>query len=209
MDYEKKYKVTLERAREALNDGTISSNTIAYLQNIFPELKESKDEKIRKALIRFHKSTIDIDGIKGDDILTWLEKQGEQKSATIDIDKMVDNYANNKERGNEEFGKPVPCMIRAYRQGLNDAIGKVVLKPAWSEEDEKMLRTIISDGIRGAEFDMLQIGWLKSLKERYTWKPSDEQIHAFEQVYDWYNDNFAPSETLTSLYEQLKKLKEE
>lgn len=45
----------------------------------FPELKESEGEQIRKALLRFHKSTIDIDGIKGEDILTWLEKQCEQK----------------------------------------------------------------------------------------------------------------------------------
>jgi hypothetical protein len=39
-------------------------------------------------------------------------------------------------------------------------------KFAWSEEDEEILRTIISDGLRGAEFDMLQINWLKSLKQR-------------------------------------------
>lgn len=49
-----------------------------------------------------------------------LEKQ--DKSATIDIDKMVNEYANNNECGNEEFGKPVNCMIRAYRQGINDAL---------------------------------------------------------------------------------------
>lgn len=49
--------------------------------------------------------------------------------------------------------------------------------------------------------------WLKSLQLQNTWKPSDEQMHAFEQVYDWYNNNFAPSETLTSLYNDLKKLK--
>lgn len=42
---------------------------------------ESEDERIRKTLIRFHKSTIDIDGIKGCDIIAWLEKQGEQKPA--------------------------------------------------------------------------------------------------------------------------------
>ena len=45
------------------------------LETLIPELKESEDEKIRKALVRFHKSTIDIDGIKGADILAWLEKQ--------------------------------------------------------------------------------------------------------------------------------------
>ena len=45
------------------------------LETLYPELKESEDERIRKALIRFHKSSIDIDGIKGNDILVWLEKQ--------------------------------------------------------------------------------------------------------------------------------------
>lgn len=45
------------------------------LETIIPELADSKDEKIRNALIRFHKSTIDIDGIKGEEIIAWLEKQ--------------------------------------------------------------------------------------------------------------------------------------
>ncbi|MBR1453047.1 MAG: hypothetical protein IJ593_00150 [Lachnospiraceae bacterium] len=69
----KAYDKALGKAEDALNDGTISNNTIAYLQDIFPELKESEDEKIRKTLIRFHKSTIDVDGIKGEDIIAWLE----------------------------------------------------------------------------------------------------------------------------------------
>ena len=43
---------------------------------------------------------------------------------------------------------------------------KIEQKPAWGEEDEEILRTIISDGIRCAGLDMLQINWLKSLKER-------------------------------------------
>ena len=51
-----------------------------------------------------------------------------------------------------------------------------------------------------------RINWLKSLKTRTAWKPNEKQIHAFEQVYEWYNNNFAPSETLTSLYNDLKKL---
>lgn len=42
-------------------------------------MKESDEEKIRKALIRFHKSTIDLDGIKGEDIINWLEKVAEPK----------------------------------------------------------------------------------------------------------------------------------
>ena len=54
----------------------------------------------------------------------------------------------------------------------------------WSDEDEDILRTIISDGIIRADLDMQQIDWLKDLRDRVqpqtTWKPSDEQIGALE-----------------------------
>ena len=86
-------------------------------------------------------------------------------------------------------------------------------KPAWSKEEEVKINRIVAclENLNVADNDILlkDVDWLKSLKERCTWKPSDKQIHAFEQVYDWYNDNFAPSETLTSLYNDLKKLMEE
>ena len=73
-DYEKLYKDVLAKAREIHRNENEKRSDMEWL---FPELKESEDEKIRKALVRFHKSTIDIDGIKGTDILAWLEKQGE------------------------------------------------------------------------------------------------------------------------------------
>lgn len=75
MNYEKKYKEALERAKKAKNNVGFNAQTHKVLDIIFPELKESEDEMIRKALIRFHKSTIDVDGIKGEDIVAWLEKQ--------------------------------------------------------------------------------------------------------------------------------------
>ena len=43
------------------------------------ELNERLDEKLRQALIKYHKSTISIDGIKGSDIVAWLEKQEKNK----------------------------------------------------------------------------------------------------------------------------------
>ena len=85
MDYEKKYKEALEKAKSFNKrwqcvGATNSELALKELKEIFPELKESEDEKIRKALVRFHKSTIDIDGIKGADILAWLEKQGDNNN---------------------------------------------------------------------------------------------------------------------------------
>lgn len=78
MNYEKAYKEALERAKNLRKDAIDMGESIRAKQCeiIFPELAESEDEKIRKALIRFHKSTIDVDGIKGEDIIAWLEKQG-------------------------------------------------------------------------------------------------------------------------------------
>jgi hypothetical protein len=87
MNYEKKYKQALERAKECLQDGTITSIAKAYIENIFPELKESEDDKIRKAI---HIYLDWLDGRKDyapkgnytiRDMIAWLEKQGEQKTA--------------------------------------------------------------------------------------------------------------------------------
>lgn len=73
------YDEALKKAKQFHDKDLFAECNGNLVEYIFPELAESEDEKVRKALIRFHKSTIDIDGIKGDDILAWLEKQGEQK----------------------------------------------------------------------------------------------------------------------------------
>lgn len=76
------YNRALEKAQSALNDGTINSTTIAYLQDIFPELKESENEKIRKALLEMVHYTPDVEcekiyKINKEKCIAWLEKQGE------------------------------------------------------------------------------------------------------------------------------------
>lgn len=80
MNYEKKYKEALEKARQ-FSERPLEEDSSSIVEYIFPELADSEDERIRKALIRFHKSTIDVDGIKSEDIIAWLKKQGEQKTA--------------------------------------------------------------------------------------------------------------------------------
>ena len=79
-DYEKKYKESLERAMEYKNgeierELEIGENIMEY---VFPELKESNDERIRKILINYFKTCSgDYYGaLKLKDIITWLEKQG-------------------------------------------------------------------------------------------------------------------------------------
>ena len=93
-----------------------------------------------------------------------MEDEQEAKGYTVKPRNfLAKEYANNEEQG---FGKPINCMIRAYRQGLVDAMGKA----AWSEEDEKMLDNAIG-AIGAADYytydDKQEIeNWLKSLKQR-------------------------------------------
>ena len=85
MNYEQKYKEALERAKEWFNTEEPDSYT-CIVESIFPELKESEDEKIRKELISFvrrqiechEKPNVERDE-KFESWIDWLEKQGEQK----------------------------------------------------------------------------------------------------------------------------------
>ena len=113
----KAYDEALLRAKSKIKN---NKDHILYEDDvieIFPELKESEDEKIRKDLIQWIDEFPDTiwRGHYKKDVLTWLKKQGERK-------------------------------------------------PAWSEEDEKMVKDII------AAIDALyyhgMVNWLKSLKER-------------------------------------------
>ena len=89
MDYEKKYKEALEKARQLCAYLT-TKPFISDLQDLFPELKESgdEDEKIRNTLIDYFKDykTQEEMGIKTffgiptDNILAWLEKQGQKET---------------------------------------------------------------------------------------------------------------------------------
>ena len=84
MDYEKAYKEALERAREELGSGCFDRGTVEY---IFPELKESDDERISREITEFiltHRIDEPNDIEDTNSWLAWLEKQGEQKVSTVD-----------------------------------------------------------------------------------------------------------------------------
>ena len=73
--FEKKYKEALERAKELSK-----SVTGAFYDEIFPELADSEDERIRNEIIKFlelpHPPL--VGKRHQEDWIAWLEKQGEQ-----------------------------------------------------------------------------------------------------------------------------------
>lgn len=90
---------------------------------------------------------------------------------------------------------------------LKSIENKVLLqsKQEWSEKDKHMLQKVIDfmnhpDLIKATPtLSKSTIDWLKFLEEKYTWKPSEEQM---TQLKKYCPDN----RPLTLLYEQLKKL---
>ena len=86
MNYEEKYKEALERAKALIETNT--SDALFHLkdiESIFPDLAESEDERIRKAIIEHLRQDIELELIlseeEGNEWIAWLEKQGEKNLA--------------------------------------------------------------------------------------------------------------------------------
>ena len=88
-------------------------------------------------------------------------------------------------------------------------------KPAWSEKDNEHVNSLLKrlDGLCRKEFTTTRFAinddenWLESLKERYTWKPSEEQMNTLEYYMHTLVCN-EHKEVLFGLYADLKKLME-
>lgn len=139
MNYEEKYKQALETVQEILSSGAdlIRIKRLKLrLQSVFPELKESEDERIRKTIIRFFKDnypneTEMYDGsVTVGKALAWLEKQGEKIDA-------IENF-------DTEFEKQVSCLIASainmeheYNQGYVKWAANALLEYAKHELEKQ------------------------------------------------------------------------
>ena len=61
---------------------------------------------------------------------------------------------------------------------LKSLKGRVQPKQKWSEEDERIYKSITYSFAHNYPLTVQQQEFIKSLKDRYTWKPSDEQMEA-------------------------------
>lgn len=90
MNYEKAYNEALKRAQLAIKECGNNEDCITIIESIFPELKESEDERIKKAIKYCIKQGFigcgKIENVTPDECLAWLEKQGE-KSKTNTVPK--------------------------------------------------------------------------------------------------------------------------
>lgn len=175
MDYEKAYKNALQAAKHALDcekQGLVTTDRI-LIERMFPELKESEDEKIRRTLLESFEYQIKeshpdkewICGVKLKEIVSWLEKQ---KSVGEIVERCKNSWYNEGKIAGQFEGI---TDDEKYQQGWHDALEKQgEQKPTWSDEDEENLQHCCT-AVFAADYytyeDKQEIeDWLKSLKER-------------------------------------------
>ena len=231
----KAYDKAIEKIREGiqpLQDGSkISGVTKDFLEEVFPELKESEDERIRKAIIDFlWKEKIFLQEVHHSSVennpkyrfvmkaIAWLEKQGEQ---SINDNKSI--------KPKFKLGDIISNGRVVYRVDniVKNAIGQDCYFLVNVEAEKDGTRYLILTDSEGKTSHMGEITWLceqvdksfekqdqvKISQHKNMWKPSDEQIKAIRLARIFVTDDFGEhptlSEILVELENQLKKLKEE
>ena len=232
------YDRAIERAKNEYQTHKSFNGFREMVVRIFPELCKSEDEKIRKSLLRWLQSNsyTSIAGIQIDDVIDWLEKQGQVKES--EIPQFIKEM--NKEIINNDWGeydrtmaftlmRDVDQMSYVSKEGKNERIGWLnsldekftSTESTWSEHDEIMKTHALQiinkywNSVPDTDYGENEISescynWIKSLKDhvhtKKHWKPTDDQLADLKRAIDSYT--FEP-DYLEELYEDLKKLKEE
>lgn len=172
----KAYDEALERARKIHNE--ILNNEILgfpdQIREIFPELRESEDERIRKALYKMakvpRKEIYEAEGITKEQAFAWLEKQKERGPLTKEeeyilhriieyledetcpsewISLLHDIYCLPYEKQKEEEGYEAIPVESTLEYKLGFKAGKESEKQKERPTNEEMLRTLRAEYEKG------------------------------------------------------------
>ena len=197
------YKKKLELAKQLYDSGSYDNETI---EAIFPELKESEDERIRKEIIQFLQLRHPQFVGKRNHVewITWLEKQSDYSKLVEEIKERKELISKEKEKATStndklSLGGRIAMLeeLLAFtkeKQGEQKSLGyihhidkdgnytkePIEQKSAWSEEDEKMLGKCIdaASGYYSPEDKEQMKEWLKSLKpQKQNTMSNDEFEH--------------------------------
>ena len=168
-----------------------------------------------------------------DSWIAWLEKQDErkpiQKTESFEAEHgkyyycIKDYFCGGKKQASK--GDVVQALRGLSIIGLKDAseyflpVNFIKCNSAWSEEDNNTLNRISAILVDASEVknwwkeyrliekdEMIRLtDFLKSLKDRYTWKPSNKQMGQLGWIAEQNKDNMIGKELMT-LYNDLKKI---
>lgn len=216
----KAYDEVQNKLRRFMAYGVDPLITRADVQDFFPELAESEDEKMRAMAIKAvyapeAQSCIKSWGINPDDVIAWLKKQ--QKPVELSADDLPEfesylclMFQKFRTKGVCINGE-IADFVKEHSQKLKDT-----LCHPWSKEDEKIYQSIMDDTVQENQLNEKQTKWLRDIKYRHfsqpqkQWKPSDEQIESLSHMIDAVESEWACEETIgRELLEQLKELRGE
>lgn len=190
----KAYDKALERAKALNADNLLSDDAI---EEIFPKLKESEDEKIRKEIITYFKLKEEaaqkaeyFQSERGfSRWIAWLEKQKPVDISEIEMKRHNEGYIRGVHDAYDNINQ-----ARSILNQLRKEKPKIEQKPTeWSKEDSKNLKEVViaitmSEGHTLDEKEQLE-DWLKSLKDRVgceanctttkEWSEEDEKMLDF------------------------------
>lgn len=187
IDYEKKYKEALERAKDWFSNGEPTEHTKSIIYNLFPEIKESEEKKNWEIIIGY---------IPDEPLRIWLEKQKEKQLILKD---QIES---------------LQAALVAKDKTWEARMAEQKTQSHWSDEDERLsksviwhLRNSINNGDTTYSAGQLE-DWLKNLKNVKTqsqWKPTLEQMKA---LYEAARGDVRTTDYkhLRSLYDELKPL---
>lgn len=208
MDYKKKYNESLERAKKVIKECGDNHGRIKMIEQIFPELKDSEDERIRKELIQYLKDYPHLPNGKycRNDFFSWLEKQGRQKTTAgksyIEIfpkfsvgDTLCRQGWSNHTVRKVYVDNITATYVCENEEGLESHIdiseqdewNKIEQNPAWNEEDDAVdiaIKIIQNGGddCAGILDSDKALKWLKSLKYRVQPQPKQEWSEEDEKM---------------------------
>lgn len=190
-NYEQKYKDALNWMRSIYP--TMQGTDREDAEHHFPELKESEDERIRKEIIEF---LIWLKEFRNggyepsgkyviEDMIAWLEKQGEHKPAWSEEDET--NMDAVWRACGQAYGTDYQGILGDWLKSLKERV-QLQPKQEWSEEDKLHINNIISLLEKARDRFMLEscgqypawitdMIWLKSLKPqpKQEWSQEDEE----------------------------------
>lgn len=176
MNYEERFKEVLAKAQEAITylpDPALKT----WLESVFPELKKSSFEDIRKTIIHIvnvsketHFGIDNYDGVKWDEMLAWLDKPVEE--------------INGKDYGIDGLWHAKDILERT--------LGKV---DGYQTDDGILEHKAAIDAVKKL-YNQDSAGW----------KPSELQIQCLSDAVNNYHKQGYPAEVLTSLLNDLKNL---
>lgn len=136
-----------------------------YMLDMFPELKENMDEKIRKLLIKLFKSNTNekFYDVSTQEIVAWLEKQETSYTKRDVEDAYIEGVVSTKNEL-EKQGEP---SLKAEQSGMQ-------ILNMWSEKDEHILQGVIDEiqanKSQAPDYDFETydrfLSWLKAIKQR-------------------------------------------